>query len=60
MEFDAELRNWVIAGSFIYGEIYGDKKGRFHDGCAVKTSTIQDLNKREGWVKTRNSTYKLA
>ena len=55
----AELRNWVKAGQYYYGEIYGDKKNRFEDGKVVRTSkVIEDVN-ANGIITTKNSKYKL-
>lgn len=64
IKYDAELKLTdieVIDGETIvgYGYIYNDSKGRFIDNEYVRTSTIKVINLEEGYLKTRNTTYKL-
>ena len=48
----------LVAGR-LEGKIYGDKRGRFEDGCDIITSTVVELKwSRQGIVaKTKNSLY---
>lgn len=55
----ARLENWVLLGNHIYADIYDDEKGRFRDGNPIRTSTIQELNREEGYAQTRNTRYEL-
>lgn len=43
----------------LHGDIYDDEKGRFPDGSSVSTSLIQELNLKESYAMTRNTTYIL-
>ncbi len=64
-EYDAVIKNAVIDNYYfsqdkvVWGNIYGDKKGRFADGCPIHTSYIISGPDENGIVKTRNSTYKV-
>lgn len=48
-----------LVGGRLEGKIYGDKRGRFEDGCDIITSTVVELKwSRQGIVaKTKNSLY---
>lgn len=39
-EYDAVLKNWVLLGECLYGQIFEDRNGRFDDGESVKTSRL--------------------
>lgn len=58
---NAEFVNekWEIRSPCISGEVYGDTKGRYHDGERVTTSKIEQVYAAEGGVivKTRFSAY---
>ena len=43
----------------LFGEIFNDEKGRFPDGSSISTSSIKDLNIKEGYGVTRNTKYIL-
>lgn len=43
--------------SVIAGDIYGDVRGRFEDGEAIFTSTVEDIT--GDIAKTKNSTYRF-
>lgn len=45
--------NFVV----VVGRVYNDS--RFEDGKIVRTSVIESANIKEGYVKTRNTTYLL-
>lgn len=51
-EADATLKNARFHGGQVSGFIYGDKKGRFHDGEYITTSLIEKVE-----VTTKNSRY---
>lgn len=51
-EADATLKNARFHGGQVSGFIYGDKKGRFHDGDFITTSLVKDVE-----VTTKNSRY---
>lgn len=53
----ATLKNWKRVGQVIYGDIYGDTKGRFVDGTNVRTSRIEEVVGNT--VYTANSIYEL-
>ena len=55
--WDAELHNPVDMGNFYYGDIYKDRKGRFGDGQAIRTSRTVEVS--DGILMTRNTRYKL-
>lgn len=57
MDITGTLENWVKVGQVIYGNIYGDSKGRFPDGLEIHTSRIDSIE--DGIAYTRNSVYKL-
>lgn len=61
MHYHAVLKNVsvVAKNQIAFGEIYGDKKGRFADGTQVRTSTVQDIieSGRKTYIKTLNTTY---
>lgn len=43
----------------IQGNIYNDELQRFEDGVFVKTSRLEELNIKDKYAKTKNSTYIL-
>lgn len=45
-------------GKHIYGQIFGDTKGRFFDGHWISTSTIME-ELPDNVFRTRYSTYKV-
>lgn len=45
--------NFVV----VVGKVYNDN--RFEDGKIVRTSIIESANIKEGYVKTKNTTYLL-
>lgn len=65
------LENWFTYpapqydGYVVYGDIFGDSRGRFPDGMDIRTSLILceahpiDTLEKGVIVKTRNSSYKL-
>ena len=58
----ATLENWTQIGQVIYGQIYGDTRGRFVDGQQVRTSRLDEIVHDDDMVKyayTQNSVYKL-
>jgi hypothetical protein len=65
-EYDGVLDNWVVdpmGRNVLWGEIFGDKKGRFNDGAWIHTSRMTPeviASAKEGVVaKTLNSAYLL-
>ena len=63
-EITGRLEQWSgigAEGSVLYGQIYNDSKGRFHDGTHIRTSSLSE--NYELWeglvVKTKNSSYLL-
>lgn len=42
-----------------YGNVFGDKKGRFSEGYYIHTSKILEGPDENGLLKTRFSTYRL-
>lgn len=56
-EVTGTLKNWKRVGQVIYGDIYGDTKGRFVDGTNVRTSRIEEIVGNT--VYTANSIYEL-
>lgn len=66
-EYNGVLQDWTVDGygrSVVWGDIYGDTKGRFPEGTWIHTSRIvepQDLTTlKEGMiVETLNSKYLL-
>jgi len=62
-EFDARLEQWWYDGvhDVIWGQIVGDKKGRWRDYTFIHTSSIKPTGPLvEGAiVSTRNSKYLL-
>lgn len=63
MQFDAILKDWMILGTTISGKVYEDKKERFPDGQAIRTSNIPNLHNFtpcQGMiVETTNTRYLL-
>lgn len=61
VEITGTLKNVVRErhpiGDVLWGNIYGDVKGRFPDGHFVRTSLVQHFD--GDVVYTRNSTYKI-
>ena len=57
MQATAVLKNWSKVGQVIYGDIYGDTKGRFPDGTYIRTSRVMEVD--EDFAYTMNSIYKL-
>jgi hypothetical protein len=57
------LENWIFAhfGNYfiIIGSVYGDAKGRFHDGKVIFTSSVMSVDKDQTIVRTKNSVYEL-
>jgi hypothetical protein len=52
--------NWQgRPGKIAFGSIYGDRKGRFHDGKQIHTSDILSGPDANGIIRTRNSVYRL-
>lgn len=58
-QFTGILRNWVRTSHGLSGRIYNDTREIFPDGTFIYTSYILEMNEEEGWVRTRNSFYKL-
>ncbi|QJA43140.1 hypothetical protein [Phaeobacter phage MD18] len=60
---DGELRNFseglrTASGKYpLWGNIYGDVKGRFADGTLIRTSAIVKIE--DGIALTLNSAYRL-
>jgi hypothetical protein len=53
---------WEPRSPCIHGLVYGDTKGRFHDGEAITTSKIEDIFAADDGaviVKTRFSVYRV-
>lgn len=50
-----------LVGHALWGQIYGDSKGRFRDGHYVHTSKIKSINVSPTgvFVSTLNSVYKV-
>ena len=59
----ATLRNAVRSprrsdGAYvIYGDVYGDIRGRFVDGQNIRTSIV--MHEEDGMVRTLNSLYRI-
>ena len=58
------LENWAFVPQmgYLVGDVYGDEKGRFVDGCFIHTSQVKQNPEtfKEGVVvKTKYSTYIL-
>lgn len=61
-EYTAKIENWYVREEFVHGEIHGDTKGRFYDGCEIRTSYLPDgtAGIKEGdIITTCNSKYLL-
>ena len=62
-EYTATMKDWRVddMGEWVtvVGVCVGDSKGRFDDGDIIRTSRVEVLNIQDGFVKTRNSLYKL-
>jgi hypothetical protein len=64
IKYDAIIRDYSVLElgprhKVIIGKIYDDSKSRFNDGDVIKTSVAIDLNEEDGYVRTRNTMYKL-
>jgi hypothetical protein len=64
MEIDGTLKNARIVETgelrcpYVYGQIYGNRRGRFNDGETIYTSTVLE-RLPDGVFKTRYSVYKV-
>ena len=58
-DIDGHLPLAKLVEGRLVGKIYGDKRGRFEDGCDIITSTVVEFKwTRQGiLVKTKNSLY---
>lgn len=58
---EIEITNVVVSGkqSYVQGHIYNDKHGRFVDGDHVNTSIVSLIDFENGYIYTKNSTYKI-
>jgi hypothetical protein len=64
-EYDAELRDWCFhaegQSTVAFGRVFGDRKQRWPDGYAIKTSEVMSGDRQEGAViTTRNTRYLLS
>jgi hypothetical protein len=57
--FKATISHWTIKRQGEHHVIYGFTSEEPHFGTSIRTSLVELLNLKDGWVKTRNSFYKL-
>lgn len=55
--FHGVIENWSCSGGMVFGHVYHDRKGRFTNGAAIRTSRIDRV--QGVLVYTRNSVYVL-
>ena len=51
------LHNWIVMGSRIWGETYNDD--RMPNGTILITSEVVNLDRENGILETKNTTYDL-
>lgn len=57
--FKATIYHWYIQQNAEYYIVYGFTGDKPTFANTIRTSYIELLNLKDGWVKTRNSFYKL-